>query len=84
MPTAIVGSGEQYPPLQQAMVDPQTGLVTREWARWFLWVAQASNRYNNLDTDVLLGRGSAADGPAVPITLGTGLSMVDNVLTLDP
>ena len=76
----------QYPPLSQPMLDMQTGIVTREWARWFLWVAQASqsNPYVDLATSVLLGRGSDTVGPAVAITLGEGLTMRDNVLTLDP
>ena len=76
----------QYPPLSQPMLDMQTGIVTREWARWFLWVAQASqtNPYVDLATGVLLGRGSDTSGPAVAITLGPGLTMRENVLTLDP
>lgn len=80
MATASIGGGDQYPPLSQAVVDPQTGMVTREWARWFLWVGQVSMRANTVPASVIQYDTRANQPDAVDVAIGTLYGVTDEAV----
>lgn len=84
-----------YPPYQQPVIDPGTGLVSKPWQLFFLSLLPAEgtaivtaippgslpvDRVEVLNSPRLLGRGSPGVGPAEEIAIGAGLTMTGTTL----
>lgn len=73
--------GQQIPQTEQPIVDPSTGKGTRPWLTWFQLIQQLIGSMPlTLPTGTVLGRGSAASGPAVALTLAPSLVVAGTTL----
>jgi len=85
-----------YPPYQQALVDPETRLVTRPWQLFFLSLLPGTgeaiinvlppggvpiDKVQYIDAPRLLGRSTAGVGPIEVLEIGEGLVLTDLVLS---
>jgi len=84
-----------YPPYQDALLDPRTSRVSKAWHQFFLTLARVGDPTAIADSSVtyaklqdvsaasrLLGRGSSGAGPVEELTLGTGLTMTGTTMSV--